>query len=576
MNFLHSLARRAAACVFLTSTLVHAAGNPAPLAGTWHATLQTSSAGLALELTVRQDPGGAFSASLESVDQAPGQPIAVEHVTLDQEKLTLSLAAIGAGYEGRYQAATGAWQGEWRQGRTLPLTWLPGPVPAAPAIAGIDGDWRATLERNGSKLRLVLHVSTGSRGTRARLDSPDIGVTGMDVGELRRDGARVRFRVPLAEVVFVGSLDDAGASLEGRWRRQGLPEARVRFVRDGAGAAAVKPSQAAAPAPPYTASEVRFANADAGIMLAGTLTMPAGAGPHPAAILISGTGPHDRDATTLGHKPFAVLADSLSRRGIAVLRVDERGVGASGGSFDGATNADFTSDVQAAVRFLAQQDGIASKAIGLIGHSQGGAVGPLAAQGNPQVAFLVLLAAPGTPIPELLLAQRRMTGVTQGQSGPTLARNEAALTALFAAAALAPDRPAARASLTALLTPARLKALGITALQGPALVDELSADWLRDLLRYDARRTLAGVTAPILALNGSLDRQVPAAANLAAIRRASAGNRDVTVAELPSLNHLFQHAKTGLMSEYGEIGESFAASAMELIGDWITAHVPHG
>ncbi|MDL2357300.1 MAG: alpha/beta fold hydrolase, partial [Pseudomonadota bacterium] len=534
MNSNASIGRILLACVFAVTGAAAAA--PAPsLPGLWHATLQTAAGSYTLELSVKQDPQGAFSASLESIDQAPGEAIAVGGVELHEDQLTLKIDALGAAYEGRFDAGQDAWLGNWRQGRALPLAWLRGPVPTAPNIAGIDGDWRATLNRNGTDLHLILHVRSSARGTRAKLDSPDMGIAGLDVTGLRREGNRIYLRVPEASVVFEGELGDGATSLSGRWQRQGMPGATLRFTRPAqpvaAALAAPRPQTPRAPFA-YRVQEVRFANPQANITLAGTLTLPPGRGPFAAAVLISGSGPADRDQAMFGHRPFAVLADHLTRQGIAVLRCDVRGVGDSGGRFDGAVNADLAGDVRAAVQFLRGQPGIDPKAVGLIGHSQGGIVGPLAALHNPAVAYVVLLAAPATSMAELLLAQRRMTVAMMGQGGTASADHEAALATLFAASALAQDRAAAQALIGAMLTPELLRRLDASEAQKPGLVGELSSDWLRDVLRYDAPATLGALTVPLLALNGSLDRQVPAAANLAAIRLASAGNRDATTLQL--------------------------------------------
>lgn len=569
MNRMHSIVRIFLACIFLFSGQARAANAPA-LAGQWHATLQTAAGALALELTVSQSAQGVWAASLESLDQNPGEPMRVSQVKLDQDRLTLSIDSLSAKYEGRYDVAKDHWEGEWRQGRTLPLVWRRGPAPSTPVIAELNGDWDATLERNGASLRLILHVLTDKRGTRARMDSPDMGLVGMEVTDLRREGARIHLRVPLASVTFEATLDETGRVLGGSWRRAGMAEMQLRFVRATAAAPAAD-KRAQTPRAPlgYNVTPVHFASKAAQIMLAGTLTRTFGSAACPAVVLLSGTGPQDRDEAMYGHRPFQVLADHLTRRGIAVLRVDDRGVGGSGGVFERATNADFASDARAAVAFLAQQPGIDAGAIGLIGHSQGGAVATLAAAHDRSVAYLVLLAAPAISIEDLLLAQRRTTGVTQGMAGQPLAANEAAMSLLLRAAARAPDRNAARASLAGLMTPSLLSSLNITSLQRSALIDEISADWLRDLLRYDPRAALRAQTVPILALYGGLDKQVAAAPNIAALRAATAGKPGIDVRELAGINHMFQHARSGRISEYAEIEETLAETAMESVSGWI-------
>lgn len=550
---------------------VYAAGDDSPNApGMWHGSVQTASGTFALELTIKQDKHGTLSAALESVDQAPGQSIPVSHVEQEKDQLKLQIDALSASYVGHFDTKKDAWIGSWQQGPVLPLTWLRGPLPPQPVIDGIDGIWRATLLRNTTELRLILRIGTSARGTRAKLDSPDMGIAGLDVTDLSRDDDHVHFRVPLASVDFAGKLAENTTALSGTWRREGQPQATVKFTRasESAPASVQRPQTPHAPFA-YAVESVRFHNPAANISLAGTLTLPQGAGPFPAAILISGSGPQDRDESLFGHKPFAVLADYLSRNGIAVLRFDDRGVGESGGDFTHATNLDFASDVRAAVDFLAARREINTRAIGLIGHSHGGIVGPIVAVNNPSIAYLVLLAAPATSMTELLLALRRLTGAMQGQAEASLRATEPVLARVYAAVGNAPDRATAQAEISALLTPQLLQQLGASETQKSAMVDQLGSDWLRDLLRYDPIATLGAINIPILALNGSLDNQVPASTNLAAIRRATSNSRDVTVQQLPGLNHMFQTAHSGAIAEYTEVSETFAPTALRLIGDWI-------
>lgn len=561
------------ACLLAVISSAYAAGSPPTnLAGQWHGALQTAAGTFALELTVKQDDHGTLLASLESVDQAPGQAIAVSRVQLDKDSLKLEIAALAATYEGRFDVAQSRWLGTWQQGLSLPLTWTRAPLPPLPRIDGIDGTWRATLARDGKDLRLILRISTSERGTRARLDSPDMGVAGLDVAELSREGDRVHLRVPVANVTFDAELGDQAMRMGGAWQREGQPPVRVTFSRAPAPApVAGQRPQAPRPPFPYAVEPVRVANASAHIALAGTLTLPQGRGPFAAAVLITGSGPQDRDETAYGHKPFAVLADHLTRNGIAVLRLDDRGVGESGGDFGSASIADFASDARAAVDFLAARPEIDARGIGLIGHSEGGIVGPLAATHNPAVAYLVLLAAPGTGMAELLLSQRRMAGAMQGQDAASLTAYESALARLYEAAGKAKNRAAARADITALLTPAQMRQLRITAAQTPAMIEEFSSDWLRDALHYDAASTLGALSVPILALNGSLDQQVGADVNLGAIRQATANNPKVTTLKLDGLNHMFQSARNGAIAEYAEITQTFAPTALDTISAWISA-----
>jgi pimeloyl-ACP methyl ester carboxylesterase len=349
----------------------------------------------------------------------------------------------------------------------------------------------------------------------------------------------------------------------------------VTFIRTQATAERTPPKRPQMPqAPfPYTAEDVAFDNPAAnGVHLAGTLTLPHGDGPFPAAIMITGSGQQDRDETLLGHKPFWVIADYLSRRGIAVLRVDDRGVGKSTGSAASATSADFATDSNAAFAYLRTRKDIQPKTIGFIGHSEGGMIGPIAMATNEDVAFLVMMAGPGTALDQLLLSQRRLIGVTQGISEADLARSEPIMAAVFKAMASGKTYEEGRTAARAVLTPEAMTTLGLPPTTSPdVILAQVGNPWFRYFLQYDPAPNFRAIKVPVLAMNGSLDRQVPPKENLAAIKAALKDNKDVTIVELPGLNHLFQTAKTGGVGEYDQIEETVAPVALDQMASWINA-----
>ncbi len=209
-------------------------------------------------------------------------------------------------------------------------------------------------------------------------------------------------------------------------------------------------------------------------------------------------------------------------------------------------------------------------AIGFIGHSEGGMIGPIAMASNPDVAFLVMLAGPGTALDKLMLSQRRLVGSQMGVSQADLDRAEPVIAAVFHAIQAAPTPEAGRDAAMALMTPDAKKAVGMTPeMDGAILVNQVSGPWFQYFLRYDPRPNLARIHVPVLALDGSLDRQVPPVENLAAIRAAMANNPDFTAIELPGLNHLFQPATTGAVGEYADIETTVAPVALETMGDWL-------
>jgi pimeloyl-ACP methyl ester carboxylesterase len=293
------------------------------------------------------------------------------------------------------------------------------------------------------------------------------------------------------------------------------------------------------------------------VTLAGTLTTPRGPGRFPAVVLISGSGAQDRDSTIAGHKPFLLLADTLARRGIAVLRLDDRGVGGSTGTVAAATSEDFAGDAVAAVAFLTTRASIDAARIGLLGHSEGGLVAPMAATRSKAVAFLVLLAGPGLTGEAIMVEQAALIARAMGATDGQIAANRSLQEQGFAIVKAEADPAVRRERLRAVI--------------GDAQAAMASTPWFRFFLTYDPAMALRQVRIPTLALNGEKDLQVPAKMNLAAIDAAlrAGGNTQFTTRVLPDLNHLFQTAKTGLPNEYAEIEETMAPVVLETIVDWI-------
>lgn len=535
--------------------------------GQWQGVLGTAGR---IALDIRRTPGG-YDGQIEAVDQSPERR-PVTDLIVDGDRLSFRLPFVDGHFDGKWDAAVQGWSGRWKQrGGEARLVLTRGSPEPLPVVAGLDGVWDGAVAAGTAKLRLVLHVRTGPRGTLVKLDSPDQLAAGLPVSGLVRDGVAVRFVLDRANAHYAGNLSGDGTTMSGAWHQLGQISP-LTFTRRGAATRPVarRPQTPVRPYP-YREVEAQFVNPSAaGVRLAGTLTLPAGAGPFPAAVLISGSGGQDRDSTIFGHKPFLVLADYLTRRGIAVLRVDDRGVAASSGSRENATSADYATDVSAAIGWLRTNAQIDPARIGLIGMSEGGVIAPMVAAADRRIAFSVLLAGPAGPGDALWLAQQRSLGLTMGATETELDRREPLMRHLLAAIRGAPDRKSAqdraRAVLAEVPEAERLPAAAVD-----ALVDQLSSDWMRFFLTYDSTSALAKLRSPLLALNGSKDVQVDAATNLAAIRAASKANPDVTAEEIPGLNHLFQTAPTGAIGEYADIEETFASAALERIGQWIAA-----
>ncbi len=328
---------------------------------------------------------------------------------------------------------------------------------------------------------------------------------------------------------------------------------------------------------PYIAQEVVFDNPEAEISLVGTLSYPQKGGPFPAAVLVAGSGPHTRDELVSLHKIFLVLADDLVRKGIAVLRYDKRGVGLSGGEMDPrSTTDDYASDARAAVRFLRMQPGIDPARVGIIGHSEGGIIAPMVAAGDPEVAWIVLLAGTGLPGMDIQTLQDAAIARAQGAEERLIQALDKMDRAIFpkviASKTDAEALKLLQASTREALTAEEMKLLGIPA---EGLPDEafrpFLTPWFRRFLELDPRPFLEKVKCPVLALNGGKDLQVLPDENLGEIDKAlkRGGNTRYAVRKLSNINHMFQNAPTGSPDEYRNIEETFAPFVLGMISEWI-------
>jgi uncharacterized protein len=327
---------------------------------------------------------------------------------------------------------------------------------------------------------------------------------------------------------------------------------------------------------PYRSEGVTYPSGQ--ITLAGTLTVPPGKGPFPAVLLISGSGPQDRDDTIYEHKPFLVLADHLSRNGIEVLRVDDRGVGGSTGDLSQTPQTELAEDVLAGVSFLSKRSEVNHERIGLIGQSEGGMIAPLVAARSRQVAFLVLMGAPGLPGDSILT---RQTGLMLTASGATVDQMKAVLDAegrLLTRIEAGADSSVLVGVIKELVA-AQLAAQpgsskpsdDVVDVQARRTVSQMTSPWFRGFLIDDPRPALRQVHVPVLVLAGNLDLQVDPEQNLPQITAAlqEAGNRHVTVRRFPGLNHLFQTARIGLIQEYPLIEETINPEVLASITEWI-------
>jgi fermentation-respiration switch protein FrsA (DUF1100 family) len=436
------------------------------------------------------------------------------------------------------------------------------------AQASVEGTWQGTLDVGAAKLRLGLHVSKSPQGEfSSTLDSIDQGAMGIPVKVTTFSGDKLHLELPNLKATFDGALSADGKQIAGTFV-QGVPLPLV-FKRVEKVDTVNRPQNPKPPFP-YDAVDVSYEN-KSGIKLAGTLTLPRGAGPFPAAVMITGSGPQDRDEALLGHKPFLVIADYLTRRGIAILRVDDRGVGGSTGKSTEESLDDMAGDVVTGVEFLKARKEIDGKHIGVIGHSEGGIVGPAAAVRSPDIAFVVMLAGTGVVGTEVLKLQGEAIIRASGGTDHDVEQEHAVQDMIFSVLRSEPDNKAAVEKMIA-----KWKELKGAATDAAveAQFKGVTSQEMRSFLFYDPAEALRKLKIPVLALNGSRDLQVPPQQNLPAIRAAltAAGNTDFTVTELPGLNHLFQKCKKCTVQEYSELEETFSPTALEIMGDWIVRH----
>lgn len=443
---------------------------------------------------------------------------------------------------------------------------------ATPSLAGT---WSGTLKAGLVDLHLVLKIAKKGDDWTGTLKSIDQDNEEMLADSIEVKGNSVRIEWKSIKGVFEGKLKDDGSEMAGRWKQAG--NLSLVFTRTDKPPEVVRPQNPKKPYP-YEEIEVKYDSLQAGIKLAGTLTVPRGKGPFPAVIMLSGSGPQDRDETIFQHKPFLVIADHLTRRGIAVLRVDDRGVGGSTGDIFKATLEDNVQDVLAGIALLKGRKDIDPAKIGLVGHSEGGLLAPLVATRSKDVAFIVLLAGTGLPGEDILYLQGQTILKAMGAGDAVMKKQKAMQELLFAVVKKESDNDKAKKVIRERLEEVKAKMSPLEQVLFDAQkkqVDEqlevITTPWFRFFLTYDPRPALRKVRVPVLVMIGEKDIQVPPKENLEAIKNAleEGGNKEFTLKEMPGLNHLFQTAKNGTLAEYARIEETFAPAALETLSDWI-------
>jgi pimeloyl-ACP methyl ester carboxylesterase len=540
------------------------------IAGDWQGTLSAGGAELRLVLHITKAPDGSLKATLDSIDQPGANGIPVSSITLKDSTLRLEVDAVHGTYEGKVAADAKTITGTWTQGAALPLEFkrATAPIktehkPAKPS--DIDGAWMGTLDLEAIKLRVVFHIVNTEDGLTATMDSLDQGQKGLPTTSVTRDGVTLKIEAKAIGGVFEGKIAADLSSIDGTFTQMGSTHPLVlKRVKDQAELELKRPQNPTKPYP-YHDEEVSYDNKLQNVTLAATLTIPQGKGPFPGVVLITGSGPQDRDESLMGHKPFLVLSDYLTRHGIAVLRADDRGMGKSTGVFAKGTTADFATDAEAGVAYLKTRSEIDPHKIGLIGHSEGGVIAPMIAARNKDVAFIVMMAGTGVPGDQILVAQGEAIQVASGKNPAEAAKSAAKERELLTLVETEKDEAVLQKKLKEQM------AGEVPEAQIGLQISQITSPWFRYFLTYDPATALRKVTCPVLAINGSLDKQVLPSQNLPPIRKAleDAGNKHAEIDELPGLNHLFQTAKTGAPAEYSEIEETMSPVALDKMAGWI-------
>ncbi|HEU4608194.1 MAG TPA: alpha/beta fold hydrolase [Chitinophagaceae bacterium] len=450
--------------------------------------------------------------------------------------------------------------------------------------AAWKGIWQGRLQA-GISLRLVFHLQQDQQGSwSALMDSPDQGVTNIPCKVEWITDDSLALNIPsIKGSLNVRKINDS--SLQGTWQ-QGV---RLPLLLQRA-AIAWQASRPQTPQPPfpYRSDSVIIKSAATGLRYGASICYPAGKGPHPALLLISGSGPQNRDEELLGHKPFAVLADYLCRRGYIVLRADDRGTGQSSGDFSLANTADFCSDAEAQLDWLRKQPEVDTARVGVLGHSEGGLIAAILASQDKGVSFIILMAAPGIAIDSLMAEQNKALLLSSGIADPAAASYAAFYKRTVSACATAPNRDSAYQLLVRQFQHWKervpkaysISTTGVYDGQSlnrwaSAMVNQLYTPWFRYFIQLDPASYLQKISCSVLAINGSRDLQVPAISNLQGIRKAleKSAAKNYELKELEGLNHLFQECHSCRINEYGSLEESISPKALELISDWLARNM---
>ena len=442
----------------------------------------------------------------------------------------------------------------------------------------LAGIWTGKLALpNSLELTIVFNLSKVDAGKyTATLDSPDQGAMGITTEGTIVNGDSILINIPVVQGYYTGKIFYDEMKIIGKWFQSGMGlDLTVNKVDKLEGPN--RPQEPIEPYP-YNSEEVLFENEKDNVVLAGTLSFPKEGNNFPAVVMITGSGGQDRNEGLLGHKPFLVISDYLTRNGVAVLRFDDRGIAQSTGDHSKATSEDFARDVLSAVQFLKERNEIDKTKIGLIGHSEGGMIAPLASIQSDDVSFIVLMAGPGIPGDSIIYLQGELIQRVEGASEEEVQKANKIQRKIISTVKNIKDEGVLKEKLEEIfrseysfMSDKEKNELGDLKTYLDAQIKSLTSSWFKYFLKYDPVPVLEKVKRPVLAINGENDLQVPPKENLSAIKSAlqKGGNKNFETIELKGLNHLFQTSESGKISEYGEIEETISPIALQTVLDWI-------
>jgi pimeloyl-ACP methyl ester carboxylesterase len=541
----------------------------------WEGTLTVGMGGhLKVVMNITKGSDGKLTATLDSPDQG-AKGIPVEIVTLEGDNVKLSSASIGGTYEGKVNNSFTQIDGQWKQaGQTFPLVLKP--LDKRPDEIKYFSILKGKLKTGEVELTLIVKFFKTDRDSiNAVFDSPDQGSKDIPISKVYYGDDSVFCEVKVVNGFYTGKFDKDKKKVEGHWSQNGISFPLTLEKVDKI-EGPKRPQTPQRPFP-YNEEEVKIENKEAGLTLSGTFTYPKEGTSFPAVILVTGSGPQNRDEELLGHKPFLVWSDYLTRNGIAVLRYDDRGIAKSRGNFSSATTFDFADDAIAAVKYLRTRKEVQKGKIGIAGHSEGGLIAPLAANRCSDVNFIILAGGPAVPGDEIVLLQSeliaRKSGIPEDKIKEEYESNKKAFDAIKSAK----DSLQASERLDNLFNgmynnlPASEKSKPEYSKENFAQMKKaFLSKWFINFIKYDPRTELVKLNIPVLAMFGENDLQVPPSQNKGEMEKALKKDKSkCKVVVLPGLNHVFQECKTGSPSEYGQIEQTASPKMLELMTGWI-------